>query len=82
MMLAYTPLLHPITALYPDLYRYWILLALPLLVAICLVYKGTRIANLADLPAAAGKMFVQCVLAIGALAVAVLLVYVVVARFF
>ena len=51
--LAFTPLLDPITALYPNLSDYWLWLAVPLVVAIGIVYKGTRIATLAQLPKAA-----------------------------
>ena len=70
-ILAFTPLLDPITALAPDLDRYWLVLVIPLVVAISVVYKGTRVSELAHLPRAAGKMILQVLIVMTAAALAI-----------
>ncbi|MCL2646903.1 MAG: hypothetical protein FWD61_07835 [Phycisphaerales bacterium] len=62
MMLAFTPLIDPLTALYPGMSDYWLLLALPLVVAISVVYKGTRIKHLRQLPREAIILSMQIIL--------------------
>ena len=58
-MLAFTPLIDPLTAIYPGMDRYWLLLLIPLVIVICLVYKGTRVRDIKDLPKAAAIMVGQ-----------------------
>jgi len=62
MMLAFTPLIDPLTALYPGMSDYWLLLVLPLVIAISVIYKGTRIKHLRQLPREATIMTMQIVL--------------------
>jgi hypothetical protein len=50
MMLAFSPLFDPLPALYPWMSDYWLVLVVPLVIAISLVYKGTRVAELRKLP--------------------------------
>ena len=59
----FTPLLDPLTALYPRLSDYWLWLAIPLVIAIGIVYKGTRIADVTKLPRAVLIWSIQVVLA-------------------
>ncbi|MCL2639896.1 MAG: hypothetical protein FWD53_03530 [Phycisphaerales bacterium] len=63
MILTFTPLIDPLTALFPGLSDYWLLLTLPLVVAISIVYKGTRTKELRQLPRAVLNMTVQIILA-------------------
>ena len=60
-LLAFTPLYDPLTALFPGLSDFWLMLVLPLVVAISVVYKCTRIERLADLPKEAAVMSVQII---------------------
>jgi len=61
-VLAFRLLIDPLTALYPGLSDYWLLLVLPLVVAISVIYKGTRIKELRRLPREVGVMTMQIVL--------------------
>ena len=58
-MLAFTYLIDPLPALYPAMSNYWLVLVVPLVVAISVVYKGTRVERLGKLPAQAAIMTVQ-----------------------
>ncbi|HUO08840.1 MAG TPA: hypothetical protein VM008_11105 [Phycisphaerae bacterium] len=57
--LAYTIFFDAITSLFPNMDEYWLLLVIPLVVAITLVYKGTRMKELRTLPRDATIMSVQ-----------------------
>jgi hypothetical protein len=57
--LAFIPFYDPLPALFPNLDEYWLWLVVPLVVAISLVYKGTRIEHLRRLPWEATIMSVQ-----------------------
>ena len=70
-LLAFTPLIDPLPALYPWMSDYWLLLAVPLVLAISVVYKGTRIKKLKRLGWEAGVMSMQ-ILVLMALAAAAL----------
>ena len=59
--LAFTPLFDPISALYPNMDEYWLFLVIPLLIAISIVYKGTRIQHLHTLPREAIIMTTQII---------------------
>jgi hypothetical protein len=61
-MLAFMPLYDPLSALFPGLDNYWLALLIPLVIAICIVYKGTRIRDIKDLPKAATIMTIQVLL--------------------
>jgi hypothetical protein len=50
MLLAFIPLYDPLPALLPNMDEYWLWLVVPLVVAISVVYKGTRIEKLRRLP--------------------------------
>ena len=58
-MLAFTVFFDPLTALFPGMDEYWLLLVIPLVVAISVVYKGTRMKELKMLPRDATIMSVQ-----------------------
>ena len=58
-LLAFTPLFDPLPALYPGMDEYWLLLVIPLVIAISLVYRGTRMKDLRRLPRDATIMTVQ-----------------------
>ena len=58
-LLAFTPLIDPLPALYPGLDDYWLWFVIPLVIAITLVYKGTRVANIRRLPAEAAILATQ-----------------------
>jgi hypothetical protein len=58
-MLAFTPLYDPLPALYPGMSDHWIWLVIPLVLAISIVYKTTRLEKLADLPREAAVMTAQ-----------------------
>jgi hypothetical protein len=60
--LALLPLYDPLFALFPAMSNYWLWLVIPLVVIICVVYKGTRVASLKSLPREAALMCVQLVL--------------------
>ncbi|MGN6370594.1 MAG: hypothetical protein ACTHN5_20265 [Phycisphaerae bacterium] len=57
--LAFTPLFDPLPALFPNLDEYWLFLVIPLVIAISLVYKATRLKELSTLPKHAAIMSVQ-----------------------
>jgi hypothetical protein len=59
MPLAFTPLFDPLPAIFPGMDDYWLLLVIPLVIAISVVYKGTRIKNLRTLPREATVMTTQ-----------------------
>lgn len=63
MMLAahYRPFIDSIQAIAPDITSYWLWLLLPLVVAIAVVYKGTKVHKVSELPWAATKMSLQIV---------------------
>jgi len=61
-LLAFTPLYDPLFALYPGMSDYWLWLVIPLVVAISVVYKGTRVQSLKTLPKEAAIMSAQIVL--------------------
>ncbi|HVX84554.1 MAG TPA: hypothetical protein VH253_07035 [Phycisphaerae bacterium] len=50
MILAFTPLIDPLTALFPHMDSFWLWLVVPLVIAISIIYKGTRMENLRKLP--------------------------------
>ena len=50
MMLGFSPLFDPLPALYPWMSDYWLVLVIPLVIAISVVYKGTRVEPLQRLP--------------------------------
>jgi hypothetical protein len=58
-ILAFTPLYDPLTAVVPQLSDYWLWLVVPLVLAIGIVYKGTRIASVRQLPKDVTIMSVQ-----------------------
>jgi hypothetical protein len=60
-MLAFTPLLDPLPSLYPGMSDQWLWLVIPLVIAISIVYKCTRIESLRALPREAAIMSVQIV---------------------
>jgi hypothetical protein len=68
-LLAFTPLYDPLSALYPALNEYWLWMAAPLVLAISVVYKCTRITELRNLPKDAAIMSVQILLVMGLAAV-------------
>jgi hypothetical protein len=59
MLLAFVPLYDPLPALFPNYDEYWLWLVVPLVVAISIVYKGTRIEKLRRLPWETVVMSVQ-----------------------
>jgi len=69
-LLAFTPLYDPLFALYPRMSDHWLWLALPLVLAICIVYKGTRVQTLKALPKDTAIMCAQIVLVMAFAAVA------------
>lgn len=73
--LAFTPLIDPLPSVWPGLSENWLLLLLPLVVAISLVYKGTRVKAVRELPKAATIMAVQILIVMVAAAVALYGVY-------
>lgn len=58
-VLAFTPFFDPLPALFPAMDEYWLFLVIPLVVAICLVYKATRLKELRGLPKEAAIMSAQ-----------------------
>ena len=60
-LLAFTPLYDPLFALYPRMSDNWLWLAIPLVMAISIVYKGTRVQSLTTLPKDAAIMCAQIV---------------------
>ena len=69
-LLAFTPFYDPLFALFPQMSEHWLWLALPLVLAICIVYKGTRVQTLKALPKDAAIMCAQIVLVMAFAAVA------------
>ncbi len=62
ILAAYRPFIDSIQAIAPDITAYWLWLLLPLVVAIALVYKTTKVHSMRELPWAAAKMSLQIVL--------------------
>jgi hypothetical protein len=58
-LLAFTPLYDPLPALYPQMSDYWLWCVIPLVLAISIVYKATRLENLRNLPREATIMTAQ-----------------------
>ncbi len=61
-LLAFTPLYDPLPALYPGMSDQWLWMVLPLVIAISVVYKATRLERLKDLPRDAAIMSAQMLL--------------------
>jgi len=61
-LLAFTPLYDPLPALYPGMSDQWLWMVLPLVVAISVVYKTTRLEHLKSLPRDAAIMSAQMLL--------------------
>ena len=80
--LAFMPLVDPVTALYPGLSAYWLLLVVPLVLVISVVYKGTRIDKLSKLPWAAAMMSVQILVVMAVASVLLDLVCLAMTRWF
>ena len=59
--LAYRPFIDSLHGLLPALSEYWLWLLLPLVLAISLVYKATRVTFLYELPRATVKMMLQII---------------------
>lgn len=74
-ILAFTPLIDPLPALYPGMDDYWLWLVLPLVLAISIVYKGTRIKSLQALPKEATIMTVQILFLMAIASVALAAIY-------
>ena len=74
-LLAFTPLMDPLTAVYPGMSDYWLWLLVPLIVVISTVYKGTRVENLKSLPLGVLVMSFQILLFMTAAAVGVAGIY-------
>jgi len=68
--LAYTPFIDSLQATWPDASAYWMWLLAPLVIAISLVYRGTKVRHLADLPKAASWLALQIVLVMAGAAAA------------
>lgn len=64
----YTPFVNSLQAVWPNISAYWLWSIIPLVIAICIVYKGTKVEDLRQLPWAAGKLtlIVLFVMVIGA----------------
>jgi hypothetical protein len=58
-LLAFTPLVDPLPAIFPALDNYWLILVIPLVIAISVVYKGTLVATVKRLPKEAATMTAQ-----------------------
>jgi hypothetical protein len=58
-LLAFTPLIDPLSSIFPNLDDYWLILVIPVVLAISLVYKGTRVATVRRLPVEAATMAAQ-----------------------
>jgi hypothetical protein len=69
MLLAFTFLYDPLTAILPGMSNYWLWLVLPLLLAISIVYKGTRVEDLRRLPGQSLIMTFQILMVMAAAAV-------------
>jgi len=67
---AYRPFIDSAQAILPNLTAYWLWLLLPLVVAIAVVYKTTKVENLWTLPWEATKMSIQIVFYMALVAVA------------
>jgi hypothetical protein len=81
-LLAFTPLFDPLTALYPGMDDYWLWLAIPLVLAISIIYKGTRVEKLRQLPLAVGILSFEILIGMAFAAFALGLFYNVATRLF
>lgn len=61
-LLAFVPLYDPLPALFPQMSDYWLWLVLPLVIAISIVYKCTRIESVRALPRESAIMSLQIML--------------------
>ncbi len=57
--LAYVPFVSPLETAIPHMTRYWLWLMLPLVAVISVVYKGTKVQEVRELPLAATALAVQ-----------------------
>jgi hypothetical protein len=62
-ILAFTPLYDPLPALFPGMSEQWLWLVIPLVVAISVVYKCTRIPSLKTLAREAAIMSLELIVA-------------------
>jgi hypothetical protein len=74
-LLAYRPFIDSLEMAVHNLGEYWMLFLFPLVLAISIVYRGTKVAHLHDLPREAGKMFVQIIVVMLLAALAISAVY-------
>ena len=81
-LLAFTPLYDPITSIYTGIDDYWLWLVIPLVIAIAIVYKGTRIEKLKQLPLAVGILSFEIILGMAFAALALGVFYHVAVRLF
>ena len=65
ILAAYRPFIDSIQAVAPDITAYWLWLLLPLVIAVAVVYKGTKVHAMRELPWAAAKMSLQIVFYMG-----------------
>ena len=68
-LLAFIPLYDPLPALFPGMSDHWLWCVLPLLLAISIIYKGTRLEDLRKLPAQAAVMTFQILVVMAVAAV-------------
>lgn len=73
--LAYRPFIDSMHGLFPFMTDYWLWLLVPLVLAISLVYKTTRVTFLYELPRAMLRMALQIVAVMILLAVALYGIY-------
>jgi hypothetical protein len=73
--LAYRPFIDPLEMVVHNLSEYWLLFLFPLVLAISVVYRGTKVADLRALPREAGKMFFQIIVIMLLAALAISTVY-------
>ena len=69
-MLAYRPFIDSLEPVFPDAYKYWLWLLVPLVVAISIVYKCMKVRTLRRLPWEASKMSLQIIVAMALAAAA------------
>lgn len=74
-LLAFMPLYDPLPAMFPGMSDHWLWLVLPLLLAISIIYKGTRLEDLRKLPAQSAIMTFQILLVMAVAAVLLDAVY-------
>jgi len=69
MLLAYRPFIDPVETLAHNSSEYWLWLLIPLVIAISVVYRGTKVRELRELPIAAAKLSFQILVIMAGLAV-------------